>query len=103
MATSTFFILAGSESSSSAISHLLYELALNPEIQNRLYEEVKNYGQSLDYDIISQLPFLDACINETLRKYPAVVFNQRKATEDYVLGTDSDLIAVKLRLNLNFL
>ena len=68
-----------------------------PIFRTGLYEEVKNYGKSLDYDAISKLEYLDACINETLRKYPAVLFSQRQATEDYVLGMDSDLVSVKLR------
>ena len=86
LATSLLFILAGSETTSSTLSYLFHELALNPECQQRLYEEIKSCGQSVDYDTISQLPYLDSCVNETLRKYPGLVFNQRTALEDYELG-----------------
>ena len=86
LATSLLFILAGNETSSSTLGYLFHELALNPEYQEKLYEEIVSYGDHIDYDTINQMPYLEACVSETLRKYPPLVMNQRIAIEDYDLG-----------------
>ena len=61
-------------------------MAINPEIQERLYEEIISCGEDMDYEAINRLPYLEAVVNETLRKYPPLVLNQRTASEDYKLG-----------------
>jgi hypothetical protein len=61
------FLGAGFETSGSAMSYALYELALHPEIQNRLRAEVmqvlnKHNGQ-LTYDGIQEMAYLDMVVS----------------------------------------
>ncbi|KZC12362.1 PREDICTED: cytochrome P450 6a2-like [Dufourea novaeangliae] len=81
------FFAAGFETSSSAMSNALYELAQNHEIQNKLRAEIKEYYDKSDgelkYEDIKDMEYLDKVFKETLRKYPAGPIIMRKATSDY--------------------
>ncbi|XP_076666519.1 putative cytochrome P450 6a14 [Andrena cerasifolii] len=84
------FFAAGFETSSSAMSNALYELALNHEVQDKLREEIaeyfaKNNGQ-LKYEDIKHLKYLDKVFKETLRKYPAGPILMRKTTSEYTFN-----------------
>ncbi|CAD7079529.1 unnamed protein product [Hermetia illucens] len=81
------FFIAGFETSSTTMMFALYELAVNPEIQEKLRTEIntvyaKHEGR-LSYEAIKDMVYLDQVINETLRKYPPVVALQRKTQNDY--------------------
>ncbi|XP_049788169.1 probable cytochrome P450 6a13 isoform X1 [Schistocerca cancellata] len=81
------FFLAGFETSSTTMSFALYELALNPDVQKRLQEEVdatmkKNNGQ-LTYEAISEMSYLDKVVAEALRKYPPGAILVRKCNRQY--------------------
>ncbi|XP_011638474.1 probable cytochrome P450 6a14 [Pogonomyrmex barbatus] len=81
------FFLAGFETSSTTMSNALYELALNPKIQDKLRAEIDEsyvkYGEHLTYDNIKQLDYLDKVFKETLRKYPPLSTLMRQATSNY--------------------
>jgi cytochrome P450 len=100
LATSLLFILAGNETTSSTLGYLFHELALNTDCQQKLYEEIKSFGDRIDYDTISQMPYLESCVSETLRMYPPIVLNQRIATEDYELGIDSTFSMIEFSFEL---
>ncbi|XP_014481247.1 PREDICTED: cytochrome P450 6A1-like [Dinoponera quadriceps] len=90
------FFLAGFETSSATMSHALYELAQNHTIQDKLREEINHEyaknGDSLSYDNIKGMPYLDKVFKETLRKYPPGQVLRRKSTSDYTLnGTEINL------------
>lgn len=89
LASSLIFLLAGHETTASTLSYLFHELALNPECQQRLYEEIASESRPISLDRMSQMPYLEACIWETLRKYSPTVFTQRVANKDYELGMTS--------------
>ncbi|XP_076241482.1 putative cytochrome P450 6a14 [Calliopsis andreniformis] len=78
------FFAAGFETSSTTISNTLYELALNPEIQDKLREEITNYETNSDgqwrYETIKEMKYLDKVFKETLRKYPALAILNRETT-----------------------
>lgn len=79
--------IGGFETSSTLMTFTLYELALNPDIQERLREEItagieENDGK-LTYDMLFGFKYLDMVINESLRKYPPIPVQFRKATKDY--------------------
>lgn len=81
------FFIAGYETSSTAISNGLYELALNPKIQDKLRKEIrdhydKNNGE-LKYDDVKEMKYLDLVFSEAVRKYPAGPFLLRKSIENY--------------------
>ena len=66
---------AGYETTATTLSFCMYLLALNPEIQEKLYQELKSESDSngeIPYDKLSKLQYLDAVLSETLRCYPAV-------------------------------
>ena len=87
IANSVFFFVAGFETTSSTISHCMYNLAMNPHIQERLFNEVKNAmdkNESSDYYdlVINNIPYLDAVVKETLRMYPPAPENLREVNVD---------------------
>ncbi|CAD1480427.1 unnamed protein product, partial [Heterotrigona itama] len=81
------FFTAGFETSSTTISNTLYELALNPDIQTKLREEIKQFevknGGEWKYETIKEMKYLHKVFQETLRKYPPLVLLSRLSTEDY--------------------
>jgi len=61
------FFVAGFETTASTISYCLYELALNPNIQIELREQINqmrdpNDGK-LNYDVIKDMKYLDMVLN----------------------------------------
>jgi cytochrome P450 family 6 len=61
------FLLAGYETSASALSYTLYELALHPEIQHRVRGEIlqvlgENDGK-LTYDSVQETPYMDRVVS----------------------------------------
>lgn len=69
------FFLAGFETSSNLLTFAAYELFANPDVQQRLYEEIVQVNDQLDgrrinYDTLQKMKYLDQIICETLRKWP---------------------------------
>ncbi|KAK7882254.1 hypothetical protein WMY93_028428 [Mugilogobius chulae] len=67
------FLLAGYESSSNTLVFTCYLLALHPECQRRLQEEVDDFytrHESPDYTNVQELKYLEMVISEALRMYP---------------------------------
>ncbi|KAL1597348.1 hypothetical protein SLS60_008932 [Paraconiothyrium brasiliense] len=62
-------VLAATETTSSALAFIYYELALNPALQRSLYEELRAHE---GYEDLDSLKLLDACIKEGLRFRPPV-------------------------------
>lgn len=59
------FFAAGFETTSSTISYTLYELCLNPSIQEKLRGEIKNYlvkNKTITYEGLNELKYLDLCV-----------------------------------------
>ncbi|XP_033326750.2 putative cytochrome P450 6a14 [Megalopta genalis] len=84
------FFLGGFETSSSTIGHALYELALHPDIQDKLRKEIReNFeknareGKNLTYDQVKELKYLDAVFHETLRKHPLLPILMRQVNTNY--------------------
>ena len=65
------FLLAGYETSSHALGALTYHLVRNPEVLDTLVAEVddtlQNFDGRVDHETIADMPYLDACVKETLR------------------------------------
>nr|AAP83689.1 cytochrome P450 [Depressaria pastinacella] len=91
VAQCSIFFGAGHETSATTLSYTLFELAKNPEAQKRAIEEVDAYllknNNKLGYDCVTELPFLEACLDETLRLYPVLSVLTREVVEDYTLPT----------------
>lgn len=89
IAQSILFLLAGFETSSTVLSFTAYELALNPEIQSKLREEILRVLQKYDgkctYDAVHEMEYLDMVIHESMRKHPPVARMDRKCTKEYLI------------------
>jgi len=61
------FFLAGFETTSATMTFCLYELALNPDIQERVRNEIdtvlERYGGNITYEAISQMEYLDKVVS----------------------------------------
>ncbi|KAL0270232.1 UNVERIFIED_CONTAM: hypothetical protein PYX00_007703 [Menopon gallinae] len=87
------FFTAGFETSSTTTQYALYELAVHPEMQERVRKEVKRvinkYNGSITYEGLTEMEFLGRIVEETLRKYPPASNLSRICTKEYKLpGTD---------------
>lgn len=86
-------LLAGRDTTAGLLSFLFFELARNPEIFNKLREEITQlFGlgddaqvEEITFELMKKCEYLKACINETLRMYPLVPQNFRVATRDTTL------------------
>lgn len=90
MAQITTFILAGNETSSTALTWILYRLGLNPDVQKRLREEVQSVSSDTpSTEELNALTYLDKVVHESLRLDGPVPGTMRKAKVDAVipLGT----------------
>lgn len=86
------FFLAGFETSSTALSYALYELALNQELQDRTRVEIEKvlaeHDGKITYDAIMSMEWCGQVISESLRKYPPGNVLLRTCTKEYqVPGT----------------
>nr|CAD7423587.1 unnamed protein product [Timema monikensis] len=93
VAQAIIFFTAGFETTSITTGFALYELAMNPQVQKKLREQI---GQVLDthdghitYEAISDMKYLDMVLSETLRMYPPLPFLDRNCVKDFTIpGTD---------------
>lgn len=77
------FMLAGNETSSTALTWCLWRLALNPDIQNKLREEVRAVQEEQpSLDTLYKLPYLDNVVHESLRLDAPVPITTRMAAVD---------------------
>ncbi|XP_025832386.1 probable cytochrome P450 6a13 isoform X2 [Agrilus planipennis] len=92
------FFIAGFETSSTTLNFFMYELAINPEIQDKLRNEIKQvlakHNGQITYEAVQEMTYLDQCVYETLRKYPPVAVLTRECTKTYKVP-DSDLTIEK--------
>ncbi|XP_023219438.1 cytochrome P450 3A21-like [Centruroides sculpturatus] len=88
MAQCAGFLFAGNETTTNAVAFVLYHMALYPEYQDKLIEEVDEIWKTndeLNFDVLNKMQYMDAVINETLRKKPALIQLVRECTEEYEL------------------
>ena len=85
-AQASTLLVAGAETSSTALCRILHLLALHPIVQDTLRKEINealssdgNGMDALEYEKLMALPFLDAVCKETLRVFapaPCVIAGQ---------------------------
>ncbi|MEM9215813.1 MAG: cytochrome P450 [Cyanobacteria bacterium P01_F01_bin.150] len=63
-------LLAGHETTASAMVWMLYWICYLPEVEQKIRDELAELGPNPEPMAIAQLPYLDAVCKETLRIYP---------------------------------
>ncbi|KAK9512379.1 hypothetical protein O3M35_000823 [Rhynocoris fuscipes] len=101
-AQSFIFFAAGFETSSSVLANCLYELSMNPSIQDKLRDEIdsvlKKHTGEITYQAIHEMPYLEQVINETMRKYPTLPVLNRISTKQYFIPEMNLVIDKNTRL-----
>nr|XP_039269251.1 cytochrome P450 3A21-like [Styela clava] len=86
---SMLMILAGYENTGNVMSWTAYNFAQHPDIQVKVQEEIdemmKIHGK-FDYQSVTNLKFLDMCINETLRLYMPILKNARVCDNEITIN-----------------
>ncbi|GFR31809.1 cytochrome P450 3A8 [Trichonephila clavata] len=98
------FFIAGYETTAFTLSFATYMLALHPDIQDKLYEEIVDTLNStngeLTYEALQNMKYLDSIISETLRLYPPTIRLERMAVADYKLGDTGITIPKGMLINI---
>ncbi|XP_011494403.1 PREDICTED: cytochrome P450 6a8-like [Ceratosolen solmsi marchali] len=95
------FFIAGFETSTSTVSFALHELAANPEIQDNLHKEIDEFlqsSESLNFENLMNLKYLDMVFNETLRKHPVLPVLNRICVKDYQIPNSNYCIPKGMRI-----
>jgi len=97
------FFLAGFETVSVLMCFIGHELAVNPDVQARLYEEVREVkeelnGKPLTYEILQKMKYMDMVVSETLRMWPSTGATDRCCNKEYILD---DGKGTKVKVNIN--
>ena len=82
---------AGHETTAIAMAWTLYWLHRHPEKLNRLLEDISEQAPTGDPEALTQIPYLDAVVNESLRIHPVLPDLARK------LRKDTELMGCKLK------
>lgn len=88
-------LIAGHETTASALTWALYWIHRQPQVREKLLQELEELGPEPDFNAIARLPYLHAVYQETLRLYPVVLFSFFRVTqtpftvmgEEYAPGT----------------
>lgn len=96
------FFIAGLKAVSSAQCFMAHELAVNPDIQEKLHREISDVsnrlnGSKLTYEVLQKMSYLDCVVSETLRRWTALATNDRFVTKPYLL---EDKNGNKIQLNV---
>lgn len=75
------------------MSFCMYELSKQPDLQQNAYDEItmvlQKHDGKLTYEALSEMKYLNSCIDETLRLHPPFELITRECTRDYkVAGTN---------------
>jgi cytochrome P450 family 110 len=81
-------LVAGHETTATAISWAFYWIHKFPEVREKLLAELDSLGDNFDSNTIFKLPYLTAVCNETLRIYPVgmLTFPRRVKTPISIAG-----------------
>ncbi|XP_049866219.1 cytochrome P450 4d2-like [Pectinophora gossypiella] len=88
--------IAGIDTSATTIGFVLHMLARYPEVQDKVYEELKEVLKDLTKPIVAEdlphLKYLEVVIKETLRLYPPAPIIARQITEDITVPSGYHLV-----------
>ncbi|MEM9077245.1 MAG: cytochrome P450 [Bacteroidota bacterium] len=79
---------AGHETTANALSFLLYFLAKDKNLQEKLYQEITTQkSDTFSFEDLPKFPLAQSCIKEAMRIYPPAYFIDRVAIEDTEIGS----------------
>ncbi|XP_052891120.1 cytochrome P450 4d2-like [Anopheles moucheti] len=84
------FMFAGHDTTSSAITFILYACAKYPDVQQRVYEEISAEippEEPISQQRINNLKYLELVIKESLRMFPPVPYFSRHIDHDTTVGS----------------
>ncbi|CAA0827286.1 Cytochrome P450 94B3 [Striga hermonthica] len=79
------FVMAGRDTTSSAVTWLLWLLTGHREIERRVVDEVKLITGEYNYEKLKKMKYVKACLSESMRLYPPVAWDSKHAAEKDVL------------------
>ncbi|XP_026475344.1 cytochrome P450 9e2-like [Ctenocephalides felis] len=86
-AQAMIFFLAGFDTTSTVLCFLTHELALHPEIQQRLQQEIDDICDSIEdkpsYETVVHMKYLDMVVSESLRLWPPLAVTDRVCIKPY--------------------
>ncbi|KAH8256214.1 hypothetical protein KR026_010914, partial [Drosophila bipectinata] len=82
------FMFEGHDTTTSALSFCLYEVSRNPEVQEKLFEEIlrvigTDRSRPVTIRDLGELKYMESVIKESLRMYPPVPIVGRKLVNDF--------------------
>jgi len=99
------FLIAGHETTASALTWSLFELAQNPELMKRLQKEVDTVmGDRVrpTYEDIKKMELLRLCFTESLRMYPEPPLLIRRALDEDTLPAGATKEETKVLRGMDF-
>lgn len=83
----SFLLFAAHDTTTSALCHMIYHTAKQPEWQERLREESRALGKPyLEYEDIDKMEGLELVFKECLRLHPSVSMMTRRTTKECEIG-----------------
>jgi len=84
------FFIAGFDTTSNLLQSITFHLAKNPDIQEKLYQEIDEVasalnGKQVTYEALHKMKYLDMVISEGLRIQPPAPQLDRSCTKDYTM------------------
>ncbi|XP_025157108.1 cytochrome P450 9e2 [Harpegnathos saltator] len=83
------FFFGGFETTSTLMSFAAHEIAVNEDVRKRLQDEIdqvlEDTNGQVSYEAINNMEYMDAVVNEALRKYPVFPLTDRLNVKDFEL------------------
>ncbi|CAF1079722.1 unnamed protein product [Adineta steineri] len=88
------FMFEGHDNAAAAIHFTCFTIALYPEVQQKLHEEIdrvfgNDYDRSCTIEDLNELEYLECVLKESLRLYPPVPFIAREVQEDFMFRSSA--------------
>lgn len=82
------FFIGGYATIATSMGFTAYEIASNPDVQQKLYQEILDTnenleGRDLEYNVINEMKYMHQVISESLRKWPSSPLTGRACREPY--------------------
>lgn len=84
----------GTETSSTAISYAMYELALNPHCQQKAFDEltrvISKYDGKITVEGLQEMIYIEGILHEAIRMHSPLIVMAKMCTQRYTLPKTSE-------------